>query len=83
MPTRNEALLEAVLPLRQADFSLVRETMEVMPSTQTARLIKQVLENLIGYFETEKDMDPAGTDTVTLNSTPELYVSKKDKRKKK
>lgn len=60
--TKSEALLEAIEPLRQADFSIVRETAEsVIPPTPTNRIMNQVILNLIGYFEIEKDLPDVRT----------------------
>lgn len=57
MTTRHEALLDAIQPLRQADFSLVRETLELVNfPTPTATTIKAVVNNLVGYLETEKEL---------------------------
>jgi hypothetical protein len=57
--TKSEALLEAIAPLRQADFSVVRETLEgINFPTPTTRIVKTTVYNLLAYLEIEKDLSP-------------------------
>ena len=80
MPTRNEALLEAIVPLRQTDFSLVRETLEgINFPTQTTRIVKTTLYNLLAYLETEKDLPP---DVVPAAAQPAVTPPKPKKKRR-
>ena len=78
--TRNEALLEAITPLRQSDFSLVRETLEgINFPTPTTRLIKATIHNLLAYLEAEKDL--ADVQVVAILPKPGEKPAPKRKRR--
>jgi hypothetical protein len=58
--TRQEALLAAIEPLRQADYGLVKATMEEINfPTATVRIIKATVAGLLEYLEHEKDYPDA------------------------